>query len=62
MTLIDPGDDRHQFDCIDAELLQMSDDGRMGKCRNRSALFRRDIGMQHGEGLDRQLVDETTLG
>ena len=58
VALVDPGRDRHQFDGIDAETLQMIDDRRVRQRRHGAALLLRHDRMEHGEGADLELVDE----
>jgi hypothetical protein len=60
MALVDPGDDRHQLDGSDAELVQVIDDRRMGECTDRAAHFGRYVGVAHREAADIRLVDQPT--
>ncbi len=62
MPLVDPGGDRHQFHGADADLLEMGDDGRVGKGCDRAANGFRHVGVQHGEGLDGHFVDQAGAG
>src|SRR5690606_1411943 len=52
--------DRHQFNGADMKLAQMVDDGGVRERPHGSALRFGHIGVQHGEGANRDLVDEAT--
>ena len=58
MALVDPGDDRHQFDGVDAQFLQMGDHRRVRQGRDRTALGGGHIGVAGGEALDVDFVDQ----
>ena len=58
VALVDPGGERHEFNGIDTQPLQMVDDRRLAQCGDRAAQLRRHIGVKPREGLDRHLVDE----
>ena len=59
MALVDPGGDRHQLDRVDAELLEMLDDRRVGQRGDRAAQRPpAPSGWQHGEGAHVEFVDQ----
>ena len=58
MAFVDPGRDRHQLDCIDAEIAQMRDDRRMGERRQSAAVFGRHVRVAHRKTPNIDLVDQ----
>jgi hypothetical protein len=59
MPFIDPGGDGQQFHGADIERDQMVDDCRMRQSPERTAIAFRNIRVQHGEGADGQLVNQS---
>ena len=62
VTLVDPGDDRHQLDRGDLQRLEVGDDRGMGEGCDRATLLLRNVRMQHGEAADIDLVDQAAGG
>jgi hypothetical protein len=60
MPLVDPGGDGQQLHGADIERDQMVDDRRMCQSPERTAIAFRNIRVQHGEGTDGKLVNQTS--
>ena len=58
MALVDPGDDRHEFDGVDAELAEMRKARRFGERGDGAAQLPGDGRIEHRERLDGDLVDQ----
>ena len=58
VALVDPGDNRHQLDGADVELLEVRNHGRMRQRGDGAALRFRHIGMERGEPGDIEFVDQ----
>ena len=58
LSLVNPGDNRHQFNRCYVQLPEMGDDRGVGQCGHGAAQCLWNIGMQQGETAHVQLIDQ----